>query len=171
MRAGAVGRVALPAAIRDALVAHAAAESPNEMCGFIIGTAPPADGGLALRWEPARNAAASPLRFDVAPEDLIRVFLEVDDRGEAVWAVVHSHVRSAAVPSTTDIAEAAHPDALHVLVSLATDDAVRLDIGPADSATLRTGDATPAASADDASVRAWRIVGGVAVEVALEIVE
>ena len=52
----------LPAAIRDALVSHARAEYPNEACGLIVGDAPAADGGRALRFEPARNKAASPYR-------------------------------------------------------------------------------------------------------------
>ena len=141
--------VVLPAAIRDAMVAHAIGEAPNEMCGFIVGSASPADGGVALRWEPARNAAASPLRFDVAAEDVVRILVEIDDRGEVVWAVVHSHVRSPAVPSAADIAGASHTDALHVLVSLAAEE---------------TDPATGAAS-----VRAWRIEDGAAVEVELKI--
>ncbi len=93
----------LPAAIREAIVAHARAEAPNEMCGLIVGTALPADAGVALRWEPALNAAASPRRFDMADPDLIRLTLEIDGRGEAVWAVAHSHPRSAAVPSAADV--------------------------------------------------------------------
>jgi proteasome lid subunit RPN8/RPN11 len=141
--------VALPAAIHDAIVAHARSQAPNEMCGFIVGTAAPADGGAAQRWEPARNAAESPLRFEVASEDLVRLTLEIDGRGEVVWAVVHSHVRSPAIPSAADVAGASHADALHVLVSLAT------------------AEADPATGSP--SVRAWRLADGAGVEVGLEV--
>ena len=130
------GRAALPAEIRAARIAHARAEDPNEMCGVIVGDAPAADGGRALRWEPARNAEASPMRYAVHPDDLLRLTIETDDADEVFWAIVHSHVRSPAVPSPTDVGIALYPDALYVLVSLA-----------------------------DESVRAWRIVDGATFEV------
>ena len=144
-------RATLPAPIRDALVAHARAEYPNEACGLIAGTAPAAEGGLATRWHPARNRAASPLRYEIHPDDLLRLSLAIDDADEVTWAIVHSHVRSPARPSPTDVAQARYPDALHVLVSLAADQADR------ETATE--------------SVRAWRIVGGAVFEVALDVAD
>lgn len=140
---------ALPAAIRDAVVAHARAEHPNEACGLIVGTAPAADGGRATAWHPTRNRAASPLRYEVHPEDLLRVALAVDDAGEEIWGIVHSHVRSPARPSPTDVALAFYPDALHILVS------------------LDEREADPATGAE--SVRGWRILDGAAFEVAIEV--
>jgi proteasome lid subunit RPN8/RPN11 len=141
-------RAALPDAIRDALIVHARAEHPNEACGLIAGTAPPADGGTATRWFATRNRAASPLRYEVHPDDLLRASLEIDDADEVTWGIVHSHVRSPARPSPTDVGLAFYPDALYVLVSLAADQA------------------DPATGAE--SVRAWRIVDGVVFEVALD---
>jgi [CysO sulfur-carrier protein]-S-L-cysteine hydrolase len=131
------------------LVAHARAEAPNEACGLIAGRAAAADGGLATGWLPARNRAASPLRYEIHPDDLVRAVLALDDAGEVIWAIVHSHVRSAARPSPTDVSLAFYPDALYVLVSLS----------PAE--------ADPATGAE--SVRAWRIVDGQVFEVALDV--
>jgi proteasome lid subunit RPN8/RPN11 len=142
-------RAALPTAIRDALVAHARAELPNEACGLIAGTAPAADGGTATRWYATRNRAASPLRYEADPVDLLRASIEIDDADEVIWGIVHSHVRSPARPSPADIGLALYPEALYVLVSLA-----------ADQADPATG---------DESVRAWRIVDGAVFEVALEV--
>jgi proteasome lid subunit RPN8/RPN11 len=142
-------RAALPAAIRAALVAHARAELPNEACGLITGTAPAADGGIATRWYATRNLAASPLRYEVDPDDLLHASIAIDDAGEVIWGIVHSHVRSPARPSPTDVGLAFYPDALYVLVSLAPDQA------------------DPATGAE--SVRAWRIVDGAVFEVALEV--
>ena len=139
--------VALPAAVRSAIVAHARAEYPNEACGIVIGTAGAAEGGRALRFAPTRNAAASPLRYEIDSADLLRLTLEADDGGEAFWAIVHSHVRSPARPSPTDIGLAFYPDALYVLVSLAETEADPITGVP--------------------GVRAWRIVGGDVFEVAL----
>jgi Predicted metal-dependent protease of the PAD1/JAB1 superfamily len=131
------------------LVAHARAESPNEACGLIAGTAAAADDGVATRWLPARNRAASPLRYELHPDDLVRAVLALDDAGESIWAIVHSHVRSPARPSPTDVSLAFYPDALYVLVSLSP------------------SEADPATGAE--SVRAWRIVDGQVHEIALEI--
>lgn len=117
-------RVVLPGHIRAAMIEHARAEYPNEMCGVVVGDAYAAGGGRALRWEPTRNADASPMRYTVHPGDLLRLTIETDDAGEVFWAIAHSHVRSPAVPSLTDVGVAQYPDALYVLVSL-SDDEVR----------------------------------------------
>ena len=142
-------RAALPAAIRAALIAHARAEYPNEACGLIAGTAPAAEGGAATGWHPTRNRAASPLRYEIHPDDLLRVSLAIDDAEQATWGIVHSHVRSPARPSPTDVGLAFYPDALYLLVSLAADQA----------------DAVTGAE----SVRAWRIVDGAVFEVGLDV--
>ena len=138
--------VALPRAMRDAIVEHARTEVPNEACGIIVGDRPAADGGTALRWVPLRNPLESPFRYAIDPADLLRLTIETDDAGEVFWAIVHSHVGSPARPSPTDLRESHYPDALYVLVSL--------DPGEAG------GDGTP-------SVRAWRIVDGGVHEVGL----
>src|SRR4051794_12719868 len=111
--------VRVPATLVEAIVAQARAEDPNEACGLVIGDRPAADGGSPLRFEPTRNKAASPYRYEIHPDDLLRLTIETDDADEVFWAIVHSHVRSPAYPSATDIGLAFYPDALYVLVSLA----------------------------------------------------
>ena len=111
--------VHLSPTLLEALVEHARAEDPNEACGLIVGDRPAADGGVALRFEPTRNKAASPYRYEIHPDDLLRLTIATDDADEVFWAIVHSHVRSAAVPSPTDVGLAFYPDALYILVSLA----------------------------------------------------
>jgi proteasome lid subunit RPN8/RPN11 len=130
--------VRMPDEIRAAIVEHARAEYPNEACGIIVGSAPPAAGGRATRFVPTRNAAASPLRYEIDSTDLFRLTIATDDADEAFWAIVHSHVRSPARPSPTDVGLAFYPDALYILVSLAE--------AEADPTTGQPG------------VRAWRIV-------------
>ncbi len=139
--------IALPRAIREAMIEHARAEYPNEMCGLVIGDRPAADGGVALRWEPTRNKAASPYRYEIDPDDLLRLTLATEDADEAFWAIAHSHVRAPAVPSPTDLGLAFYPEALYILVSLSESEA----------------DPTPG----EPSVRAWRIDDGIASEVAV----
>ena len=138
---------ALPEAIREAIVIHARAEYPNEAVGLVIGDRAAAVGGVALRYEPARNRAASPYRYELHPEDLLRLTIATDDADELFWAIVHSHTHSPAVPSPTDVGLAFYPEALYVLVSL--------DDDHADPATGEPG------------IRGWRIVDGAAHEVTL----
>jgi len=140
--------VAVPGAIREAAVAQARAEYPNEACGIIVGDEVAAAGGQALHYIATRNEAASPFRYRVHPDDLLRVTIEIDDADQVVWGIVHSHVRSPAVPSPTDIGAATYPDALYLLVSLADDEADPVTGEP--------------------SLRAWRIDGASIHEVAIE---
>jgi [CysO sulfur-carrier protein]-S-L-cysteine hydrolase len=114
--------VSVSAALVEALVEHARAEQPNEACGLIVGDRPAAEGGTALRFEATRNRAASPFRYEIHPDDLLRLTIATDDADEMFWAIVHSHVRSPAYPSPTDVGLAFYPDALYVLVSLADDE-------------------------------------------------
>jgi proteasome lid subunit RPN8/RPN11 len=116
------GSVTVPASLVEALVDHARAEDPNEACGLIVGDRPAAAGGRPLRFVATRNKAASPYRYEIHPDDLLRLTIETDDADEVFWAIVHSHVRSPAYPSPTDLGLAFYPDALYVLVSLAEDE-------------------------------------------------
>jgi len=106
--------------IADAMLSHAHAELPNEACGILSGSL--ADG-VASAFHPARNAEASPLRYSVHPEDLVRIVFEIEEADRDLVAIFHSHTRSAAVPSATDRRAAMYPDAFYVLASLANPDA------------------------------------------------
>ncbi len=88
--------LSVPAAIRRELVAHADAEAPNEACGLIAFR-----DGVAERFLPADNAAASPYRFELRPRDPLDFYLE--DEGYEL-AVFHSHPTDSARPSKTDVA-------------------------------------------------------------------
>jgi proteasome lid subunit RPN8/RPN11 len=98
----------------DRIVAQARAEAPNECCG-IVGTRD--DRAVALY--PVRNAAASPLRYEIDPKDQLRVFEALDEEGLEIGAIYHSHTRSAPEPSQTDINLAFYPDAVYVIVGVA----------------------------------------------------
>jgi proteasome lid subunit RPN8/RPN11 len=139
--------VLLRDALREVLIEHARREYPNEACGIVVGDRPAAEGGVALRFAATRNEDASPLRYRIQSEDLLRLTLETDDADEVFWAIVHSHVRSPARPSPTDIGAAQYPDALYILVSLAD------------------SEADPVSG--ERSVRGWRIVDGAVHEVEL----
>jgi proteasome lid subunit RPN8/RPN11 len=100
--------------IHDELLAHAREDAPNECCGLIGG-----ENGEAKTVYRARNAEASPLRYNLDPQDQFRIMNEMEERGEELAAIYHSHTASPAYPSQTDINLAAYPDALYLIVSLA----------------------------------------------------
>jgi proteasome lid subunit RPN8/RPN11 len=133
--------ITLPRAVAEMVLAHARAELPNEACGLLSGSA--ADG-LVTTFHPARNIEASPLRYNVHPEDLVRITFAIDEVGEDLVAIFHSHTRSPAIPSPTDRRAAMYPGAAYLLASLADPDA-----------------------SPDAALRAWRILDGEASEVRL----
>ena len=135
--------VRIPAGIAEDMLAHARTELPNEACGLLSGSF--ADARVT-RFHPARNLDASPLRYNVHPEDLVRITFAIERAGEELVAIFHSHTRSAAVPSATDRRTAMYPDPFYLIATLAHPDA-------------------PAASA----LRAWRIYRGQAFEVPLAI--
>lgn len=105
----------------DEMVAHAREDLPNECCGMVGGS-----DGTASSVYRARNHFESPLRFGVHSDDLFRITQkEMPARGEELVAIYHSHTKSRAYPSQTDLNEAQNswPDAIWVIVSLEDPDA------------------------------------------------
>jgi [CysO sulfur-carrier protein]-S-L-cysteine hydrolase len=95
------------------MVAHARAELPNECCGIVA-----AKDAQAVKLYPARNAEASPVRYGLDPQEQYRIMTEIDENGWTLGAIYHSHTRSPAYPSQTDVNLAFYPDALYLIVSL-----------------------------------------------------
>jgi proteasome lid subunit RPN8/RPN11 len=108
----------IAAELIDEIVAHAQAEAPNECCGLVGGR-----NGAATTVYRARNEFASPTRYNVHPQDLIRIVNEIEAGGEELVAIYHSHTRSEAYPSQTDVNLAANwPDPVYLICSLAADE-------------------------------------------------
>jgi proteasome lid subunit RPN8/RPN11 len=124
-------------ALLDDVIEHARAEAPNECVGIIT-----VRDGVAQRIIRATNAAASPLRYELDPRELFRIHEAIDDSGDDLGAIYHSHTRSDPLPSETDKNLAFYPDALYVIVGL---------------------------KSSEPDVRAWRIVDGDVSEGLLEV--
>jgi [CysO sulfur-carrier protein]-S-L-cysteine hydrolase len=110
----------------DALIEHAREEAPNECCGYAR-----ARGGAIEQTFRAHNPRRSPYGYELDSKSLLAAN-ELDDEGHEV-AIYHSHPRSPAEPSQTDINLATYPHWTYLIVSLA---------------------------GDEPHVRAWRIVDG-----------
>jgi [CysO sulfur-carrier protein]-S-L-cysteine hydrolase len=111
----------------DELVAHALEDPHNEVCGVVAATPEiPPDGAAgdgapqrAVRVLRAVNAHASPLKFEIAPQELLLLSNRCDELG-GLGAIYHSHVRSEPYPSQTDINFAANwPGVEWIIVGLA----------------------------------------------------
>jgi [CysO sulfur-carrier protein]-S-L-cysteine hydrolase len=100
------------------LVAHARGEKPNECCGILR-----MREGTVESLSRADNERASPYGYSLDPQSLLAAFKAAEE-GYRV-AIYHSHPRSPAEPSQTDINLAEYPDYLYVIVSLAGEPDVR----------------------------------------------
>ena len=119
----------------SALVEHAREEAPNECCGYVR-----ASDGVVEEVVRADNPRRSPYGFELDSKALLATN-ELDDQGYEV-GIYHSHPRSPAEPSQTDINLAHYPHWTYLIVSLANDDPV---------------------------VRAWRIADGQVTEEEVEL--
>jgi len=111
--------VKISQALIDEMVAHSREDLPNECCGMVAGL-----DGEATEVIRVENAAASPLRYEMDPKAQYEAWKSIEDGGKELLAIYHSHTKSAAYPSQTDVNQAvAWPDQVYVIVSLADEDA------------------------------------------------
>jgi proteasome lid subunit RPN8/RPN11 len=102
----------------DQMVAHAREDLPNECCGMVGGRDGEAD--VVIR---VANSAASPLRYEMDPQEQYDALKSIEDGGGELLAIYHSHTKSAAYPSQTDVNQAvAWPEQVYLIVSLADED-------------------------------------------------
>ncbi len=120
----------------DAIVAHAQESAPDECCGLLVGAGDRIDEAVR-----ARNLERGPTRYRIDPRDHIALMKRLRGSDRDVIGAYHSHPRSGAAPSASDVAEAFYPDFVYLIVSLMT--------------------------ANRPECRAWRIRDGAAEEIAL----
>ncbi len=108
--------------VLEQMLSAARAAGPQECCGLLGGR----DGVVSAVF-PAPNALASPTAFEIAPEQLFRIFRVMRDAGLEHLGIYHSHPASENTPSPRDIERAFYPGAAYFIVSPAaqTKSAVR----------------------------------------------
>ncbi|PKM12124.1 MAG: hypothetical protein CVV13_06460 [Gammaproteobacteria bacterium HGW-Gammaproteobacteria-3] len=108
--------IQIPRKITNQLL-HFAQLSPHlEICG-LIGSL----DGEPCHCYPVSNCAERPEnRFQLDPQEQITAFSQMRERGERLFAIYHSHPGAPAIPSPTDLALAAYPQALTLIISLNT---------------------------------------------------
>jgi [CysO sulfur-carrier protein]-S-L-cysteine hydrolase len=104
----------ISAELRSKIFEHAYADHPDEACGVIAG---PAGSNRPERFIPMLNAERSPTFYRFDSLEQLRVWREMEERGEEPIVIYHSHTATEAFPSRTDISYAMEPEAHYVLVS------------------------------------------------------
>jgi proteasome lid subunit RPN8/RPN11 len=132
----------LPIEIRDAILAHARRDRPDEACGVVAG---PAGSDRPVRLIEMANAERSPTFYRFDSGEQLRVWNAMDEADEEPVIIYHSHTATEAYPSRTDISYASEPGAHYLLVSTA--------------------------DPDTAELRSYRILDGVVTEEPIELVD
>jgi proteasome lid subunit RPN8/RPN11 len=104
----------------EAILVHARAGHPFEVCGVLLGRADAA--GVAVVEAVAvenRERSAPRVRYEIAPEDLLRLQREARAAGRDIAGFYHSHPDHPARPSETDrrmAAEGLSDGVVHMVV-------------------------------------------------------
>jgi proteasome lid subunit RPN8/RPN11 len=101
----------IASSVVDDVIAHATDCQPLECCGVLLGTS-----GHITQAVRARNIAESPTRFLIDPKAHIEARRTARNLGLQVVGFYHSHPHSDPYPSATDLAEAAYPECVHLIV-------------------------------------------------------
>jgi proteasome lid subunit RPN8/RPN11 len=116
-----------PAGIRIAsklycsILDHMQAAAPREAVA-LLAVEPYEFGSLAraVKLYLGTNVDGSSTRYTMEPREVIAALDDIDDHDWWLGAIVHSHPATPPVPSATDLREAYYPEALTIIVSLAT---------------------------------------------------
>jgi proteasome lid subunit RPN8/RPN11 len=99
------------------MIQHCIEGRPNEACGILA-----AKDGDVVKVFKMTNTAASSMRYSLDPKEQFAVYRKLDDEGWDLGGVFHSHTRTEAYPSPTDV-RLASEEVPYLIVSLAEDPA------------------------------------------------
>ena len=108
--------ITLPRTIANKLLTLAQSDPENETCGLIG-----AKDDIPSHVYSVENIAEEKKHFfEMDPAKQIAAMKSMRERGENLFAIFHSHPDAPALPSATDIEQAAYPDILYLIISLNT---------------------------------------------------
>jgi proteasome lid subunit RPN8/RPN11 len=106
--------ISITGEVKAAIEAQALESSPYECCGLLSGK-----GNLIATIHPLRNTAHTPLtNYFASPEDMFGAMRQMREAGHQMLGIYHSHPRSKAYPSPTDVQMAFYPEAIYFIISL-----------------------------------------------------
>lgn len=107
--------VRMSRALADEMVEHCLQGRPHEACGILA-----ASNGNITKVFRMSNATRSPVRYALDPQEQFAAYKKLEESGWDLGGVFHSHTRTEAYPSPTDV-RLASEDVPYVIVSLASD--------------------------------------------------
>ena len=111
-------RVVVTESQRQEMFAWCKEKAPEEACGLVAG-----QDGRAVKIFRATNVEPvdKRIRYAIDPAELLTVFREIDEQDLEFLGIFHSHVKSQAYPSATDIRLSYYPEAIYFMISLQHD--------------------------------------------------
>jgi len=100
--------------VKRAIEKHALEAQPSECCGLLSG-----GNGIITDLHPLPNEADRPeVRFFATPEGLFAALRRMREANQSLLGIYHSHPRTAAYPSASDVEMAFYPEAVYFIISL-----------------------------------------------------
>jgi [CysO sulfur-carrier protein]-S-L-cysteine hydrolase len=103
----------IPAALWRVMLAHGQVEYPLEACGLLGGR-----NGRVCHLYAIENHLRSPVRYEMDPLQQIQALLHLEDQGDDLLAIYHTHPHGPETPSPTDVDLATFSAVVYVIVSL-----------------------------------------------------
>ena len=114
--------VSIPRTLINQILEQAQHSPDREVCGLIASR-----HGQGLHCYPIDNADPHPdHHFLMDPKQQIDAMRDMRERGEELFAIYHSHPDAPPLPSQEDLEQAAYPDALYIIISLATEGTLQM---------------------------------------------
>ena len=108
--------IILPRPLVNKILHHAQQNPDIEVCGLIGSSS-----DNHKDYYPISNVARNPrCRFLMDAPQQISAIKQMREKGQNLYAIVHSHPTADAQPSKLDITENSYPDAFYIIVSLNT---------------------------------------------------
>src|SRR3569832_1326585 len=99
----------LPRPLANQLLRHAQQQPEQEVCCLI------GNRGDAVHFYPVANISATPqCLYEIDPAQQIRTLRLMRERGEALFAIYHSHPHSPPAPSVIEQKQTTKPDTLYI---------------------------------------------------------
>ena len=108
--------LALPRPLVNKILAHAQKTPDIEVCGLIGSSSSRVKDYYSIK-----NISNNPsCRFSMDAQQQIQAMKEMRGKQQTLFAIVHSHPTSVAVPSLLDIKENTYKDVFYIIISLNT---------------------------------------------------
>ena len=100
------------AEILEEMLRQARRELGLECCGLLAGR-----DAVVSEIFPAENALRSATAYEIAPQELFRLFRRMREEGLEHLGIYHSHPATENFPSPSDIAQSCYPEQAYFIVS------------------------------------------------------